>query len=198
MLLLLVSLLPLQPGRGSAAGISFTGSMERVGDQSISVKLADHRVIDAMLPNTAALGSTAIAARFIMGDEVEIECKPIQPVWEEATSRFQSLQVSAIRFLRRPSPEEVSGMLEAKAREGKNLLERPNVIAVAPKRVANPDAAGSKELEHARRVNLEYAANMPNFVADETAKRYRSTAQSPDWRASTAWNRRSRSADAAR
>ena len=43
-----------------------------------------------------------------------------------------------------------------------------------------PQAA--RELEHARRINLEYAANMPNFVADETAKRYRSTTESPDWR----------------
>ena len=29
---------------------------------------------------------------------------------------------------------------------------------------------------------MEYAAKMPNFVADETAKRYRSTTKSPAWR----------------
>ena len=74
-------------------------------------------------------------------------------------------------------------MLEAKPREGKNLLQRPAWSASTPSRVADPDAPGSRELEHARRVNLEYAANMPNFVADETAKRYRSTTKSPDWRA---------------
>jgi len=153
-----------------------------VGDQSISVKLADHRVIDAMLPNTGALGSTAIAAQYNMGDEVEIECKPIRPVWEAATSRFQSLEVTAIRFLRRPSPEEVSNLLEARPREGKNLLQRPTAVVPTPNRAVDSDAPGSRELEHARRINLEYAANMPNFVADETAKRYRSTARSPDWR----------------
>jgi hypothetical protein len=179
---LLASLLVLQPGRGFEAGISFTGSLERVGDQSMSIKLADRRVIDAMLPNTPALGASAIAAQYSMGDEVEIGCKPIQPVWEAATSRFQSLEVTAIRFLRRPSPEEVSKLLEAKPREGKNLLQLPRVAVSTPNRTADSDAPGSRELERARRINLEYAANMPNFVADETAKRYRSTTQSPDWR----------------
>jgi hypothetical protein len=28
------------------------------------------------------------------------------------------------------------------------------------------------ELEHARQVNLERAVSMPNFIADEVAKRY--------------------------
>jgi len=179
----LAALLVLQPGRGFEAGISFTGSLERVGDQSVSIKLADRRVIDAMLPNTPALGASAIAAQYSMGDEVEMGCKPMQPVWEAATSRFQSLEVTAIRFVRRPSPEEVSNLLEARPREGKNLLQRPRVAVSTPHRAADPDAPGSRELEHARRINLEYAANMPNFVADETAKRYRSTTQSPGWRA---------------
>jgi len=162
--------------------MSFTGALERVGDQSISVKLADRRVIDAMLPDTPALGASALAAKYRMGDEVEIECQAIQPVWEAAASRFQSLEITAIRFLRRPSPEEVSGRLEARPREGKNLLQRPAGAVSTPNRAADPEAAGSRELEHARRINLEYAANMPNFVADETAKRYRSTTGAPDWR----------------
>jgi len=179
-LCLLASLL-LRPGRGFDDGISFTGGLERVGDQSISVKLADNRVIDAMLPNTLALASTAIAAQYNMGDEVEIKCKPTQPVWEAATSRFRFLEITAIRFLRRPSPEEVFSMLEARPREGKNLLQLPAVVVPKPNRTADPDAPGARALEHARQINLEYAANMPNFVADETAKRYRSTPRSPGW-----------------
>jgi hypothetical protein len=179
-LFLLASL--LLPLRGFEAGLSFMGSLERVGDQSISIKLADRRVVDAMLPNTPALAASAIAAQYSMGDEVEIGYEPIRPVWEAATSRFQSLEVTAIRFRRRPSPEEVSNLLEARPREGKNLLQRPKLAASTPNRTIDSDAPGSRELEHARRINLEYAANMPNFVADETAKRYRSTTQSPDWR----------------
>jgi hypothetical protein len=181
-LVLLASLLVLQPGRGFEAGMSFTGSLERVGDQSISVKLADRRVIDAMLSTAPALGASAIAAQYRMGDEVEIGCRPIQPVWEAATSRLQSLEVTAIRFLRRPSPEEVSSLLEARPREGKNLLQRPTPAVPTANRATDPDAPGSSELEHARRINLAYAANMPNFVADEIAKRYRSTTKSPAWR----------------
>jgi hypothetical protein len=179
-LFLLASLL-LQPGRGSEGDLSFTGSLERVGDQSVSVKLADRRVIDAMLPNTPALESTAIAAHYKMGDELEIECKPIDPVWEAATSRFQSLEIIAIRFVRRPSPEEVSRLLEARSREGKNLLKLPTVAVSKPHRATDSDAAGSSELEDARRINLEYAENMPNFVADETTRRFRSTVRS-GWR----------------
>src|SRR5580693_216608 len=132
--LLLAPLLVLQQGRGFEAGMSFTGSLERVGDQSMSIKLADRRVIDAMLPNTPGLEASALAAQYSMGDEVEIGCNPIQPVWEAATSRFQSLEVTAIRFLRRPSPEEVSNLLEARPREGKNLLLRPRLAVSTPNR----------------------------------------------------------------
>jgi hypothetical protein len=161
---------------GFDAGLIFAGGLERVGDQSISVKLSDRRVIDAMV-----VDSEAIVAKYRMGDEVEIQCKPIPPVWEAATSRFQSLEVTSIRFLQRPSQEEVSKMLEARPREGKNLLERPDVPFAGPNRAADLNSPGAREWENARRINLEYLASMPNFVADEVAKRFRSTTKSPGW-----------------
>ncbi len=37
-------------------------------------------------------------------------------------------------------------------------------------------------LEHARQVNLERVANMPNFVADEIAQRYTRRSDSSKWR----------------
>lgn len=124
-----------------------------------------------------------MAAQYSVGDQLEVTCKPIQPVWEEATSRYQSLEVTAIRFMRRPSPEELSKILETVPfREGKNLLKRPGAAVDPPIRVDDSNAPGGRELAHARRVNLEYAANMPNFVADETAKRYRSSPRSSSWR----------------
>ena len=178
-LVVLTALQALQPGRGFGAGLSFTGGLERVGDESISIKLADRRVIDAMLPSATALSASALAAQYSLGDEVEIKCKPIQPVWEEATSRLQSLEVTDIRFVRRRSPQEVEDMLEARPREGKNLLQRPKAAVSAPNRAA--DAPGNRGWEQARRINLDYVANMPNFVADETATRYRSTLRSPAW-----------------
>jgi hypothetical protein len=61
-----------------------------------------------------------------MGDQVEVTCKPIHPIWEEGTSRYQTLAVTAIRLIRRPSPEELSKMLEAiPFREGKKPAETP-------------------------------------------------------------------------
>jgi hypothetical protein len=38
------------------------------------------------------------------------------------------------------------------------------------------------DLERVREVNLEYARNMPNYVADETAKRYDSRRGSQEWK----------------
>lgn len=163
-------------------GSSFSGVLERVGSGSISIRLADRRVIDALLPNTPPLEAEVIAAQYNMGDRVEVTCKPIRPVWEEGTSRFQSLQVTAMRLVRPPSSEELAKMLETiPFREGKNLLKRPEWATPRPVPVTDVDAPGGRELAQARRVNLEYAANMPNFVADEIAKRYRMSRKSQAW-----------------
>jgi len=82
-LVLLNSLLVLHLGLGFDAGNSFSGSLERVGDGSISVKLADHRVIDAVLPNTPPLEAVAIAAQYNIGDQVAVTFKAIRPAWKK-------------------------------------------------------------------------------------------------------------------
>jgi hypothetical protein len=172
--------------RAFAADVVFSGSLERVGHESISVRLDDRRVIDARLPKNASLFSAAkIAAHYNMGDQVQFTGKPIPQVWEEETSRYQFLELTKLLFLRPPSPAELSAILEIPtAREEVNLLTRPKAPpnigpADAPE---SSDSATQRELEHAREVNLQYAANMPNFVADETAKRYTSDNKSPQWR----------------
>jgi hypothetical protein len=184
-------LLLLLPYQGFAADLTFSGSLVRVGHESISLKLADRRVIDARLPNKSLLAAGTMAAHYKLGDQIQIACTPIRPVWEEATSRYQSLEVTSVRLLRRASPEELSRMLELPPfREGENLLNRPNAAGPAPKGgldtqraiVDGLDATALRKLEHARQVNLEYASSLPNFVADETAKRYTSDSRSPDWR----------------
>ena len=53
------------------------------------------------------------------------------------------------------------------------------LLAVVAPLAAQHDAA----LAHAREVNLAYAANMPSFVADETAKRSTSNSPTGKWRA---------------
>jgi hypothetical protein len=69
--------------------------------------------------------------------------------------------LKSIQFLRPPTPKERA------------------LVLGSPKQ-----AADSLELERARQVNLDRAANMPNFVADETAQRYLSTNRTnpPDWK----------------
>jgi len=80
--------------------------MERVGHESISVRLADRRMIDARLPNTPLLSPAKIAAQYNLGDQVQITCKPIQPVWEEDTSRYQFLETDeASVFCGGPRPQ---------------------------------------------------------------------------------------------
>jgi hypothetical protein len=168
---------------GFAAGDSLSGSLERVGNESISIRLADRRIIDAVLPNTPPLDAATVAAQYRLGDLVEVTCKPIQPVWEEGASKYQSLEVMEIRLIRRLSPEELSKILEeVPFREGKNLLKRPEAGPPPPVQAVDWNASGGRELAHARSVNLEYAANMPNFVADEKAKRYRIGPGSSTWR----------------
>jgi hypothetical protein len=164
-------------------GSSFSGALERVGGSSISIRLGDRRVIDAMLPNAPPLEAQAIVAQYNLGDFVEIDCRHIQPVWEEGTSHYQSLEVTAMRLVRRPSAEELAKMQETiPFREGKNLLPRREAAAEArPVHVPDGDAPGGRQLAQARRVNLEYAANMPNFVADEKAMRYRMSPSSQSW-----------------
>ena len=160
-----------QPFRVSAADLVFSGNLVRVGHGSISVRLVDRRVIDAILPHKSFLGSVTIAAEYKTGDQVRIACKPIQRVWEEETSRYQYLEVTNLQLLPRPLLEERSNRLEfPPGREGVNQT------------TAGLDAVAQGQLEHAREVNLARASNMPNFVADETAMRYASDSASAKWR----------------
>jgi hypothetical protein len=54
-------------------------------------------------------------------------------------------------------------------------------VSLAAQDPALKNAAQDPALEHARQVNLERAANMPNFVADEIVKRYGGRAGSSKW-----------------
>jgi hypothetical protein len=189
----------LQPCRGFAADLDFSGALERLAHESISVRLADRRIIDARLPNTALLTWEKLAARYSLGDQVQISCKRIQPVVEEDISRYQFLELTKLRFLRKASRAELSQMLQLPLwREEVNLLPRTEASVSADKSPGNkppnnkpidapPITAGSvgaahTKLEHAREVNLDYVANMPNFVADEIGKRYTGDSKSAQWR----------------
>lgn len=142
---------------GAPAGLDFWGKLVRFGKTSISLKLADGRVIDAILRRSAE------RAVYKAGDQVEIACKRIGPKWEAETGRYQFLEITKIRLLAQlptePPPE--------------NGEDKP-----AP---AISDARSRSDLERARQVNLRYAASLPNFVADETATRDESGPGSAKW-----------------
>jgi hypothetical protein len=169
------------PHPGLAVDVSFAGRLERVGNQSISIRLTDRRVICALLPKTPMLSPEALAVQYRTGDQVKITCKPIQPVWERGTSRLQYLEVTAIQLLGRPSAGQLAEILSERLfREGENLLD-PDSVATAPIGDSRLSGPGSDELEHARETNLQYVSHLPNFVADETQKRYKSSTASPEW-----------------
>jgi hypothetical protein len=125
-----------------------------VNTDSVLIRLADGKRVTAGLPKTGALSSEEISPQFHLADEVQITCKPGE---SEHCAELRS-----IRFLRPPT-----------ARERFLVLGSP-----APARPPDP------ELERIRQVNLDYAKNMPSFIASETAKRYTSprAADPPVWK----------------
>ena len=184
--------LVLLPMAALAADLEFAGSLERVMPESILIRLADGTRINAKLPpkvsktgafqkpdrrNGACRGR--IAAGFEAGGG---PLRPCGALTAEAISAGfeladevqiackpmgdQCLELKSIRFLRPPTPKERA------------------LVLGSPK----PASPAQPALEHARQVNLERAANMPNFVADETAKRYTALARAIRQRGSL-WTR---------
>lgn len=136
-----------------AADLEFAGSLERITQEKILIRLAKGDRIAADLPKTGDLSSEKISAQFHLADEVQITCKPKDPE--------HCADLRSIRFLRPPT-----------ARERFLVLGSP-----APSTPPDP------ELERIRQLNLEHAKNMPSFVASEMAKRYASSrsADPPVW-----------------
>src|SRR5215469_3305538 len=64
-----------QTGQALEGSLSFSGNLERVGEHSLSLKLSNRIVIDALLPDSDAMTAEALTAKYLMGDEVEIVCR---------------------------------------------------------------------------------------------------------------------------
>ncbi|SPF50831.1 hypothetical protein SBA4_4530012 [Candidatus Sulfopaludibacter sp. SbA4] len=171
-----------KPDPAFAASPEFSGLLERVRSGSISVRLADGRVIDAVLPDavlpdTADLAAGVIAAQYHLADRVQAACRPIKPFYDAKAFLHQYLELKSLRLLRPATPEELAGEVALLSwHTGENLLKRPDPVR------AGDDAAAANEWERVRRVNVEYLSKLPDFVADETAWRYRSSMTSRRWR----------------
>ena len=159
--LLVVVSLPL-----SARDFVLAGRLEGVTHTSISIRMADGRAVDAVLP-------AGIAVPYSAADQVEITCTPAKTVYDAQAALHFHLLMKSLRLVRTATPQERAEVMALLSwQPGENLLYRPE--PVAPR--------SPFELERVRQVNLEYLSKMPNFVADETARRYESDSAEKPWR----------------
>jgi len=131
---------------------------------SITILRTDGTLVDARIPATGDLAAETIATRYNLADQVQLTRKP-------------NLELKSLRRLWQASESELAEVVASLAwRREENLLK---VLASPAQTIGNSLEMGQAELETARRVSLNRAANLPNFVADETAKRYTSRRSRP-------------------
>jgi hypothetical protein len=167
------------PRTAPAADLTFTGGLRFVRPEFLTIRLADGRVISARLPKTPDLTSAAITAKYRIADQVQITCKPISIYWDKVANRYHSLELTALRFLAAPSPEEVARVNASISWEGGDNLLKPSAVVPPPK---PPPAAVPAGFERIRAINLDRAAKLPTFTADEIATRSELKPGSTKWR----------------
>ncbi len=184
------SLLLTGRATGAPTKVTFSGELQRVTDLSISIRLADGRIIEARDTATRGdLSPRSLARRYAVGDRVTIDCVRIGGAYAPLIGRSLYLDLKKLQFARGPSREERAKALTSRAwRQSPNLL-RTDPPWQPPLAESQPDglsAAGTHKepatLEQLRSHILEFVSGMPNFVADEVARRYVSTGSPPDWR----------------
>jgi hypothetical protein len=176
-----LAFLLLLPNVARAADPVFTGNLLLVAPGRISLRLADGRLLDMRLPKTGELSAASLATQYKLAEQVEVTGKHITMFLDEHANRFYSMEVKMLRSLRPASPEDLAKVAASISRESEgNLLRTPGAAARKPERKLPPVP---DDVEHIRAVNLEYAAKMPNFMADETAKRFFGQGSPPKWRA---------------
>lgn len=171
--------LGLSPCRTVAADLSFTGNLRFVTKTFLTVRLPDGRVIDARLPKTGPLAAESVAGQYKLADQVQIGCKNIRAELDLPFNRYHSLELTQVRFLRAPTPEEVLQVNVSLSWQGGDNLLKPPTVAAAPK---PPTKAVPKEFEPVRVVNLANLAKLPSFIADEFAVRTRKPKGSTSWK----------------
>jgi len=150
----------------SAADFVFAGRLEVLTHTSISIRMVDGSAVDAVL-------AAGITVPYSAADQVEITCVPLKTVYDAKAGLHYHLRVKSIRLVRRATPEERTEVMALLSwQPGDNLLYRP--APVAPHSLF--------DLERVRQVNLEYLSKLPNFVADEIARRYWSDGTGKPWR----------------
>ena len=161
------------------ADLVFSGNLRFVAETFVNVRLDDGLVIDARLPKKGPLAADSIVGQYKIADQVEIACKRVSGGLDPSVDYSHSLELTRIRLLRAPTPDEVKKTNASLSwKIGENLLKAPSV-APAPKPPAPPVP---KEFEQIRDVNLEYISKLPSFIADELAVRMRKPKGSDKWK----------------
>lgn len=179
--LLLAWLVLASIAQGRRLEPTFSGGLMRVTDGSISVRLADGRII--AVRNRARHGELsprALAERYTVGDQVQITCREISDWFYPPINQPLSLELRKLVPLGKASGERL-----AKELESPEWRWTPNLLPTPKQQAANGDGAVyrvSERLARLRSRMLEFTARMPNFVADESVKRYVSEANPPVWR----------------
>ncbi len=166
--------------------LRFSGGLEFVTREELIIRLADGLLVVSQIPKDGRMGEQLVS-KHKFGDQVEIMCKFIDSRFDRNLESYadrqnrRRLELKTIRFLRVSSGEEWSKEIACRARREKgNLLKdipKNSSPAISPPSVSATDVF----LQHARDVNLEYVAKLPNFVVDETATQYSSNRFPPKW-----------------
>lgn len=159
-----------QPGMET----SFSGSVMRLMDQSLTVQLSDGRLVDAKLPANPKLSASELVRKLQFGDQVDIECKRIPMFRDEATNLPRTLEVEKLRRTRAGKAKEIEAALRSPDwRRPGNLVTPPDVPVSLKTRNSAPPEEGqpiapqtSLTMEQIRATNLARAAHLPNFVAN--------------------------------
>lgn len=156
----------------------FSGALERVREGSIAVRLADGLTIDAALLPQNGLTAAAIAASYRLADRVQMECTQLRTVYDSKAALHLHMAVKSIRLVRAATSRERAQMADDLSwRSGNSLMELPAAhISEASKESA------MAALERTRKLSLDRAGHIPNFVADEIARRYRSEGAGQPWK----------------
>lgn len=170
----------LLPSEARAARLTIIGNLRFLAANFVTVRLPDGRIIDARLPKTGFLTSASLQGKYRLGDDVQISCRTIAAEFDSLVNRYHTLEVTRIRFLRAPTPTELTRVTASLSwQQGHNLL-RPSDVALAP-RATLPVTEVLPGFERIREVNLARLERMPNFVADEKASRLRKSKASAMW-----------------
>ena len=99
-------------GHGGLQGVKDgEGALERVTESGMSIRLPDGRIIDAAFgPFSDAVQVASLKERFI-GDIVHIRCRPIPQLYDKAEDFPRVLGLTEVRFVRTPTPGELSSAL---------------------------------------------------------------------------------------